>query len=65
MAMQTLVCAGALSLAARETNWEGATGEILQCGNVFTILDFNFSFPMDGTFALYLKQLNNAILLHK
>ena len=41
---QTIVHTGALSLAACETNWEGATGEILRCGNVFTILDFNFSF---------------------
>ena len=58
MARSCLVCTEALSLAARETNWEAATGEILPWFGPVTSSPFSISvsfLPMDGTFALRLK----------
>ena len=53
MAKPCLVCAGALSLAACETNWKAAIGEIFPWFGPVTSSPFSISFPMDGTFALH------------
>ena len=58
MARPCLVHAGVLLLAACETNWEAATGEILLWFGLVASSPFSISvsiFPMDGTFALRLK----------